>query len=181
MDNQFIRHVNDRMASRFGVTPSKRAGCDGMLYVAELPGAGVCVTLTPLSGRDELILGLVWPPADSTLGYADLYRFLPTGRREAGFWIDVRMLGSVDRRFPSDARFDTHAFLPRPVDFADMVAAMAGSRLVSPHATPSAPTGTMTEAGRSDVDKTLGHVPPGTKAVGQMDSSDRFFVHETEG
>jgi hypothetical protein len=38
----------------------------------------------------------------------------------------------------------------------------------------------MTEAGRSDVDKTLGHVPLGTKPVGQMDSSDRFFVHETE-
>ncbi len=129
MDKQFIRHVNGTLASRFGVSLTERASSDGKVYVAELPEVAVCLSFAPLSGRDELILGLAWPPAEKTVGYADLRRFSPTGRQEPGFWIDVRWLESVDRSFSSDVRLDTHAFLPRPVDFADMVAALSGARL----------------------------------------------------
>lgn len=44
----------------------------------------------------------------------------------------------------------------------------------------SAADGTMNQAGRGDVDKTLGQALDASKPVGQMDSPDRFFVQETE-
>jgi hypothetical protein len=129
MDKKFIRHVTRTLASRFGVNAIERASGDGKVYSAEVPQAGVHLSFAPLSGRDELVLSLAWPPAESTRGYADLRRFSPAGRRELGFWIDVRWLQSVDRSFPSDVRLDTHAFLPRPVDFAAMRSALTAVEL----------------------------------------------------
>lgn len=129
MDKQFIRHVKDILTSRFGLSPNERASGGGKVYVAELPGVAVCLNFAPLPGRDELVFELAWPSAQSTVGYADLGRYSPTCRREPGFRVDVRWLTSVDHRFPSDARLDTHAFLPRPVDFSDIAAALAGSKL----------------------------------------------------
>jgi hypothetical protein len=129
MDKQFIRHVKGIMAARFGLNPKQRENSGGTVYAAGLPEEGVYVSFSPLRGRDELILGLAWPPSESTLGYADLRRFSPMGQREPGFWIDVRWLETVDGKFPSDARLDTNAFLPRPVDFVDMKAVLAGAKL----------------------------------------------------
>jgi hypothetical protein len=129
MDKKFIRHVSEFVAARLGVNLAERASSGGRMYWAELPEVGVRLSFTPLSGQDELDLSLAWPAAESTTGFADLRHFPVSDRRQPGFWIDVRWLEAVDRGFPSDARLDTHAFLPCPVDFADIAAALAGSRL----------------------------------------------------
>lgn len=129
MDRQFVRHVKGALASRIGVKFTERACGARKLYVADVPEMGICLRFEPLPGRDELVLGLAWPSADSMVGYADLRRFSSMDRPESGYWIDVRWLESVDRRFSSDARLDTHAFLPRSVDFDDVAAVLAGARL----------------------------------------------------
>ncbi|MFN7783365.1 MAG: hypothetical protein ACK5PG_11585 [Lysobacterales bacterium] len=129
MDKQFVRHVIATMASRFGLELVEGALSGGKAFSAALPETGVRLGFTPLPGQDELDLSLAWPAAHSTSGYADLRRFQAPKRRETGFWIDVRWLLSVDRRFPSDPRFDGLAFRPRPVDFSDIAAALTGSTL----------------------------------------------------
>lgn len=130
MDKAFIACVERMLAlhaarhsplPRAGLAKTRGQGC----HVA----GGVRIEFTPMAGRDELDLRLVWPPDAPKAGLANLHRYQPHGLVEVGFYLDARFLEDVERQFSSDLRQERHAFLPLAVDFQAMADVLSASKL----------------------------------------------------